>query len=111
LLQHPLKRLILNEHQIKPHKIRYYLERRDPEFDRKMQEVLMVYRDVSITPRAPFMTGARIPIYTVSVDEKPGVQALGLTAPDLPPVPGKSDDGGARLRVRSSRHRVHSGRD
>jgi transposase len=29
------------------------------------------------------------PIYTVSVDEKPGVQALGLTAPDLPPVPGK----------------------
>jgi transposase len=39
---------ILNEHQIKPHKIRYYLERRDPEFDRKMQEVLMVYRDVSI---------------------------------------------------------------
>jgi len=29
------------------------------------------------------------PIYTVSVDEKPGVQAIGLTAPDLPPVPGK----------------------
>jgi len=26
----------------------------------------------------------------VSVDEKPGVQALGLTAPDLPPVPGKA---------------------
>jgi len=25
----------------------------------------------------------------VSVDEKPGVQAIGLTAPDLPPVPGK----------------------
>jgi transposase len=28
------------------------------------------------------------PIYTVSVDEKPGVQALGVTAPDLPPVAG-----------------------
>jgi hypothetical protein len=39
---------ILNENEIKPHKIRYYLEKRDPEFDRKMQEVLMVYRDVSI---------------------------------------------------------------
>jgi hypothetical protein len=38
---------ILNENDIKPHKIRYYLETRDPEFDRKMQEVLMVYRDVS----------------------------------------------------------------
>jgi hypothetical protein len=27
---------ILDEHEIKPHKIRYYLEKRDPEFDRKM---------------------------------------------------------------------------
>lgn len=41
------------------------------------------------------------PIYTVSVDEKPGVQALGLTVPDLPPVPGKQvtvsrDDQNAR---------------
>src|SRR5260370_11234740 len=39
---------ILYENEIKPHKIRYYLEKRDTEFDRKMQEVLMVYRDVSI---------------------------------------------------------------
>jgi len=29
------------------------------------------------------------PIYSVSDDEKPGIQAIGLTAPDLPPVPGK----------------------
>jgi hypothetical protein len=29
------------------------------------------------------------PIYTVSVDEKPGVQALGTTAADLPPAAGK----------------------
>ncbi len=79
---------ILNEHDIKPHKIRYYLERRDPEFDRKMQEVLMVYRDVSIYIEGAVHDGRPNPIYTVSVDEKPGVQALGLTAPDLPPVPG-----------------------
>ncbi len=39
---------ILDDNDIKPHKIRYYLEKRDPDFDRKMQEVLMVYRDVSI---------------------------------------------------------------
>ena len=39
---------ILDDSDIKPHKIRYYLEKRDPEFDRKMQEVLMVYRDVSL---------------------------------------------------------------
>ena len=81
---------ILNEHDIKPHKIRYYLERRDPEFDRKMQEVLLVYRDVSIYSDGAVHDGRPNPIYTVSVDEKPGVQALGLTAPDLPPVPGKA---------------------
>jgi transposase len=81
---------ILNEHDIKPHKIRYYLERCDPEFDRKMQEVLLVYRDVSIYTDGAVHDGRPNPIYTVSVDEKPGVQALGLTAPDLPPVPGKA---------------------
>jgi len=30
---------ILDEVDIKPHKIAYYLERRDPDFDRKMHEV------------------------------------------------------------------------
>ena len=81
---------ILNENDIKPHKIRYYLERRDPEFDRKMQHVLLVYRDVSLYTEGAVHDGRPNPIYTVSVDEKPGVQALGLTAPDLPPAPGKA---------------------
>jgi len=81
---------ILDEVDIKPHKIRYYLERRDPDFDRKMHEVLMVYRDVSIGAEDGGDARRPDPIYTVSVDEKPGVQALGLTAPDLPPVPGKA---------------------
>ena len=81
---------ILDDNDIKPHKIHYYLEKRDPEFDRKMQEVLMVYRDVSIYAPGAVHDGRPNPIYTVSVDEKPGVQAIGLTAPDLPPVPGKA---------------------
>ena len=81
---------ILNERQIKPHKIRYYLERRDPDFDRKMQEVLMVYQDVALFREGAVHDARPNPIYTVSVDEKPGVQALGLTAPDLPPVPDKA---------------------
>ena len=80
---------ILNEYDIKPHRIRYYLEKRDPEFNRKMQEVLMVYRDVSLFPSGATGENRPKPIYTVSVDEKPGVQAIGLAAPDLPPVPGK----------------------
>jgi transposase len=78
---------ILNESEIKPHKIRYYLEKRDPDFDRKMQEVLLVYRDVSIYADGAVHDGRPHPVYTV--DEKPGIQAIGLTAPDLPPVPGK----------------------
>jgi transposase len=80
---------ILDDNDIKPHKIRYYLEKRDPDFDRKMQEVLMVYRDVSIYAEGAAHDARPNPVYTVSVDEKPGVQAIGLTAPDLPPVPGK----------------------
>lgn len=81
---------ILDENQLKPHKIRYYLEKRDPDFDRKMHEVLMVYRDVSIYAEGAVHDARPNPIYTVSVDEKPGVQAIGLTAPDLPPIPGKA---------------------
>src|SRR5271169_8148 len=39
---------ILNEQEVKPHKVRYYLERRDPEFKQKMAEVLCVYREVRL---------------------------------------------------------------
>jgi len=85
---------ILDDNDIKPHKIRYYLEKRDPQFDRKMQEVLMVYRDVSLYTAGAVHDARPNPIYTVSVDEKPGVQAIGLTAPDLPPVPGKASNVG-----------------
>jgi transposase len=56
-----------------------------------MHEVLMVYRDVSIGAEGPTDPARPDPIYTVSVDEKPGVQALGLTAPDLlAHIPGKA---------------------
>lgn len=37
---------ILIENDIKPHKIKYYLERRDLEFDTKMAQVLHVYQQV-----------------------------------------------------------------
>jgi hypothetical protein len=34
---------------VKPHKVRYYLERRDPEFKAKMAQVLCVYSKVNVT--------------------------------------------------------------
>jgi DDE superfamily endonuclease len=39
--------VILNEQEIKPHKVHYYLERHDPEFKQKMTDVLGVYRAIS----------------------------------------------------------------
>lgn len=77
---------ILARHEVKPHKVRYYLERRDPDFDAKMAEVLCVYREVAVL-RAEASSQSNVAI--LSYDEKPGIQAIGNTAPDLPPVPGK----------------------
>jgi transposase len=79
---------ILAEQHLQPHKVKYYLERRDPEFEIKMKEVLMVYQEVQVQNEAGPAVGAP-PVITVSIDEKPGVQAISNTAPDLPPVPGK----------------------
>jgi len=81
---------ILAAHEVKPHKVRYYLERRDPDFDAKMAEVLCVYREVELL-KQPAVTGeGEAPaVAIVSYDEKPGVQAIGTTAPDLPPAPSR----------------------
>ena len=76
---------ILDAEEVKPHKVRYYLDRRDPEFDEKMAEVLCVYRQVKLLKRRKQPNEA---VTIVSYDEKPGVQAIGTTAPDLPPEPG-----------------------
>ena len=43
---------ILDQEQVKPHKVRYYLEQRDPEFAEKMAQVLCVYRKVKLLKKA-----------------------------------------------------------
>jgi len=75
---------ILAREEIKPHKVRYYLERRDEEFETKMAEVLCVYREVALLRESQDESNVAI----ISYDEKPGIQAIGNTAPDLPPQPG-----------------------
>jgi hypothetical protein len=79
---------ILAAQTLQPHKVKYYLERRDPDFERKMREVLLVYRDVALHNET-LTKGEDPTVITVSVDEKPGVQAIANTAPDLPPVPAQ----------------------
>jgi transposase len=50
-----------------------------------MAEVLCVYREVKLLKKRAKSADA---VAIVSYDEKPGMQAIGVTAPDLPPVPG-----------------------
>ena len=76
---------ILAGQEVRPHKVRYYLERRDEAFEAKMAEVLCVYREVAILKEND-TSGTEVAI--ISYDEKPGIQAIGNTAPDLPPRPG-----------------------
>ena len=80
---------ILGKEEIKPHKVRYYLENRDAEFEQKMAEVLCVYREVAVLKRTSAKSKKqRNAVAIVSCDEKPGIQAIATTAPDLPPEPG-----------------------
>ena len=82
---------VLNEQEIKPHRVRYYLERRDPEFGQKMAQVLCVYREVKLIKEtaAAAKQEPSDAVAIVSYDEKPGIQAIATTAPDLPPEPGR----------------------
>jgi transposase len=78
---------ILSAQDLHPERVRYYLEKRDPEFEAKMKVVLLVYREIALQNEA--RSGGTPRIITVSADEKPGLQALANTAPDLPPAAGK----------------------
>lgn len=75
---------ILAANQVQPHRIEYYLERRDPEFEAKRAAVLAIYQEVEL-----LRSEATGDVAVLSYDEKPGIQALQNLAPDLPPVPGR----------------------
>lgn len=78
---------ILTKEDIRPHKITYYLERRDPDFEKKMAQVLCVYRDVQLLRETTTDDSSMVAV--LSYDEKPGMQAIANKAPDLPPVPAE----------------------
>jgi transposase len=70
----------LDEDDKKPFRIRYYLEKREPEFKDRMKEVLMVYKEIQMNMEMEKDTG----MVTLSFDEKPGIQAVGNVVDDLP---------------------------
>ena len=61
---------ILKKHPLQPHKVRYFTKQRDPEFKQKMNDVLIVYKEVNLQNEIS-PDGKSLPIITVSVDEKP----------------------------------------
>ena len=63
----------------------YYLENRDPEFKEKMDRLLILYKEIQVT----IDSGEEPDMPTFSFDEKPGIQILEGTAPDLMPDPEK----------------------
>ena len=82
-------RTILEEAEIKPNKITYYCENRDPDFDQKMHNVLLVYKQLSMQfdedgNLLPYFDDGQ-KVHVLSYDEKPGIQAIANTTEDLPP--------------------------
>ena len=87
-------RRIMDEAKVRPFALTYYCERRDPEFEAKKHDVLVVYRqlelcfddDGSLVAEPTDAEGRTV--HTLSYDEKPGIQAIATTGGDRPPVPG-----------------------
>ena len=80
---------ILDRNDIKPFKIKYYCERRDPEFETKMHNVLVVYKQIAMQfdeDGNVIIPDNEPMIHTISCDEKPGIQAIATAGDDLRPT-------------------------
>lgn len=95
---------ILDSDEIKPHRIRYYLEKKDPDFSAKCHEVLLLYKRVEMelvfrdTLSSSSQPNGAV---FVSYDEKPGIQAIGNVHPDRRP---SADNGFTRRDYEYKRH-------
>ena len=84
---------ILDDNKIKPHKIRYCLEKRDPDFDRKMQKYSRLRKhrflktEVRVCPRGGGLV------------DPPGL----LGSPDRQPRPAAPSSSASSRRLRSAR--------
>ena len=79
---------ILDAAEIKPFRIQYYCENRDPDFEAKMHQVLVVYKQLELLfdeNGELYIPAGEQGVHTVSYDEKPGIQAIATTSPDLKP--------------------------
>ena len=79
---------ILEKAAIKPHRIRYYCEKRDPDFEKKMNNILVVYKQIELQfdENDDVLPFEDVKVNTISYDEKPGIQATANTSPDRMPT-------------------------
>lgn len=85
-------RKILKKAKIKPLKVTYYCEKRDSDFEAKMHDVLVIYKQFSMqfNEDGNLMPFEGIPVHTLSYDEKPEVQTIGTATDDRPPIPART---------------------
>ncbi len=90
-------RKILKGANLEPHKVVYYCERRDPDFDSKMHDILVIYKQLELNFDQDGELIARdetVPFtHTLSYDEKPGIQAISCTSDDKLPIPNMDNAG------------------
>ena len=104
-------RKILRDAKVQPWRVTYYCERRDEEFDDKAHDVLVVYRRLSLCfdeegeVWAECVDAEGRAVHTVSVDEKPGIQAIAPTGEDRPPVAGGDAKGRPATTQRDHEYR------
>jgi transposase len=79
---------ILKASNIQPQKVKYYIQKRDPDFEIKRENVIAIYKEAAIIRDHNNSKILNKEIY-ISYDEKTGIQALKNIAPDLPPIQGK----------------------
>ena len=79
---------LLKTSEIKPFKIKYYCEKCDPDFEAKMQNILLVYRQVEmqLDDENLIVPNDTTSTVTICYDEKPGIQAIANTSDDLRPT-------------------------
>lgn len=78
---------ILDKADIKPYKITCYCENRDTDFDSKMHNVLLVYKqlEMQFDESGKLIVSDDIPVHVLSYDEKPRIPAIATTSDEIVP--------------------------
>lgn len=85
----PMVQKILSRNELKSFKNKYYCEKRNPDFEQKMHDVLLIYKQVLLqfNENGDIIIPENEPmVHTVSCDEKPGIQVIATTSADFRPT-------------------------